>query len=157
MGVAVKMIVTCFSYFPEVDMHVSTIWSYLQRGIVLVVVLAMAGCAGGALSPREKSTLGGAALGAGAGALIGEAAGGHPGKGALIGGALGGLGGALTGGALQSQDTALAQQQRELEQQQYELDRQRRELEEMRRRNLDDDYYRRDPYYDSYYDRARDY
>jgi len=92
-----------------------------------------------------------------AGALIGEAAGGHPGRGALIGGALGGLGGALTGSALQSQDTEVARQQRELEQHQYELERQRRELEELRRRDLEDSYYRGDPYYDTYYDRSRDY
>jgi hypothetical protein len=63
----------------------------------------------------------------------------------------------LTGSALQSQDTEVARQQRELEQHQYELERQRRELEELRRRDLEDSYYRGDPYYDTYYDRSRDY
>lgn len=49
------------------------------------------------MTMRERSTFEGTALGAGA-------ATGSPGKGALIvGGALGGLGGATTGGAIQEQ------------------------------------------------------
>ena len=113
----------------------------------------MVGCAGGGLTPREKGTLGGAALGAGAGAIIGEITDSSPGKGALIGGALGGLGGALTGNAMQSQDETTLAQQRELERQRYELERQRREMEDMRRdRYYNDEAYQRDRYRDPYYD-----
>jgi hypothetical protein len=133
------------------NLHVIKIGSY--KGLVCALLLT-AGCAGGGLSPREKGALGGAALGAGAGALIGEATDGSPGKGALIGGAIGGLGGALAGGAAQSQDYELAEQQRELERQRYEVERQRRELEALRSRDpyYNDEYQRRtrDRYYDSY-------
>ena len=118
------------------------------KGLLLAVALSLAGCAGAPLSTREKSTLGGAALGAGAGAIIGEATDSNPGTGALIGGALGGLGGAMVGGGMQSQESQMAEQRYELERQQYELERQRRDLEDLRRR---DDHYSRDNYYD--YDR----
>jgi len=121
--------------------------------LICTFLLTMAGCASGGLSPREKGTLGGAALGAGAGAIIGEATDHSPGKGALIGGALGGLGGALTGNAMQSQDESTLAQQRELERQRYELERQRRETEDLRRdRYYSDEYYGRDRYRDPYYD-----
>lgn len=67
----------------------------------LVVVPVLGGCASGAPTTREKVTLGGAAVGAGTGALIGAAAGGKAGTGALIGGALGAVSGALLGDQLQ--------------------------------------------------------
>src|SRR5262245_1576833 len=137
----------------EVIMQLTTMKSLVGRGLIIAMVLMLAGCAGGPISSREKTTLGGAALGAGAGALIGEATDHSPGKGALIGGALGGLGGALVGGETQANENELAAQQRRVDEQQYELDRQRRELEDMRRR--DDDYYRRDPYDD--YNRSYNY
>jgi uncharacterized protein YcfJ len=123
------------------------------QAFICTLLLTMVGCASGGLSPREKGTLGGAALGAGAGAIIGEVTDGSPGKGALIGGALGGLGGALTGNAMQSQDDTTLAQQRELERQRYELERQRREMEDLRRdRYYYDEAYRRDRYRDPYYD-----
>jgi hypothetical protein len=128
-------------------MQPTSVKSLKGKSLVVAIALTLAGCAGGSLTTREKGTLGGAALGAGAGALIGEATDHSPGKGALIGGALGGLGGALVGGGMQSQDTELAEQQRDLERQRYELDRQRRDLDALRR---DDDYYRRDDYYRPY-------
>jgi osmotically inducible lipoprotein OsmB len=129
----------------EVYMQFIPVKSATGKGLLFAIALTFAGCASGDLSTREKSTLGGAALGAGAGALIGEATDHSPGKGALIGGAIGGLGGALVGDSMQSQDSRVTQQQYELDQQRYELERQRRELEDQRRH---DDYYRRDPYYE---------
>lgn len=126
-------------------MRIITVQSAAAKGLLFALALTFIGCASGGLSTRERSTLGGAALGAGAGALIGEATDNSPGKGALIGGAIGGLGGALVGDSMQSQDSRLSQQQYELNQQQYELERQRRELEDQRRH---DDYYHRDPYYE---------
>ena len=56
----------------------------------LFCVPLIAGCASGSLSKRETGALGGGALGAGAGALIGHATG-HTAGGAAIGGALGAL------------------------------------------------------------------
>jgi uncharacterized protein YcfJ len=122
------------------------------QALLYTFLLTMAGCASGGLTTREKGTLGGAALGAGAGALIGEATGGGPGKGALIGGALGGLGGALTGNAMQSQDETSIVQQRDLDRQRYEIERQRRDLEDLRRDRYYDNDYRRERYSDPYYD-----
>ena len=127
--------------------------SSIVKGLTVALALTFAGCAVGPLTPRESTTLGGAALGAGAGALIGSTTHAGPGAGAAIGGAVGGLGGALVGGGMQSQDARLAarrhdleQRQYELERQQYELDRQRYELED--RRWSADDYYYRHYYYD---------
>ncbi|MFQ5899172.1 MAG: glycine zipper domain-containing protein [Candidatus Methylomirabilia bacterium] len=68
---------------------------------VVTLVLALSGCASGPLTTRERTTLGGAALGAGTGALIGAASGGKAGIGALIGGGIGALSGALLGDQLQ--------------------------------------------------------
>jgi hypothetical protein len=70
--------------------------------VVLGVVLLLAGCAGAPLTTREKGTLAGGAVGAGAGALIGSAAG-APGAGAAIGGVLGAGGGYLVGNHLQNE------------------------------------------------------
>ena len=64
--------------------------------------MLLAGCAG-ELTTREKGTLGGAALGAGAGAIIGSAAG-NTGTGALIGAGLGALTGVIVGDALQDRE-----------------------------------------------------
>jgi len=75
--------------------------------------LVVAGCAGGPPTPREKGTRGGATLWAGAGAIIGSTTG-SPGKGALIGGALGGFAGVATGGELQAQEQIQAEQQRRI-------------------------------------------
>lgn len=61
---------------------------------ILVVSLALGGCAG--MTPTQQTTLSGAAIGAGAGALFGAMAG-NAGLGAAIGGAVGGTGGYLYG------------------------------------------------------------
>ena len=72
--------------------------------MILSAAVFAGGCAGGPLTTREKSTLGGAALGAGTGALIGEVSGGKPGTGAAIGAGVGALGGALVGDQIQGSE-----------------------------------------------------
>ncbi len=62
--------------------------------------LLVTACAGGPATTREKATLGGAALGAGTGAIIGSATG-RAGTGALIGAGIGGLTGLIVGDTLQ--------------------------------------------------------
>ena len=64
---------------------------YLIAGLVLITCLT--GCSG--MSSTERSTLGGAAIGAGAGAGITAIAGGNPWVGAGVGAAAGGLSGYL--------------------------------------------------------------
>jgi uncharacterized protein YcfJ len=71
--------------------------------LLLVGTLMVVGCAGGPLTTREKGAGIGALGGAAAGGLVGSAVG-HPGTGALIGGALGLGAGALVGDQLQGQE-----------------------------------------------------
>ena len=99
--------------------------------LVLAATLFVAGCSGQPLSTREKGTIGGGVLGAGAGALIGSAVG-HPGAGALIGGGMGALGGGLIGNEMQNQEVQQQQTQGQMSEQQRELERQRREIEQLR-------------------------
>ncbi|SRR5579871_6040513 len=67
------------------------------------VAMALSGCVGPGLTPRETGTLAGGALGAGGGALIGSTMG-APGTGAIIGGVGGALGGYLIGNEIQRRD-----------------------------------------------------
>lgn len=69
--------------------------------LIGIAALLFSACASGGLTTREKGTLGGAALGAGTGAIIGSATG-SAGTGALIGGAIGALTGAVVGDQLQA-------------------------------------------------------
>jgi uncharacterized protein YcfJ len=57
----------------------------------------LAACASGPLSGREKGALAGGAIGAGAGAIVGNQVHHHTAAGAAIGGAAGALGGAIIG------------------------------------------------------------
>lgn len=74
--------------------------------LILIMVVSMAGCAGGPLSTRERLTLGGGALGAATGALVGAASGGSAAVGAAIGGPVGLIGGFLIGDSLQGHSYA---------------------------------------------------
>jgi uncharacterized protein YcfJ len=112
---------------------------------ILTLVAVVAGCAT-PLSSREKGALAGGALGAGAGAIIGNQVD-HKGRGALIGGAMGALGGAIVGDQMDGQRYRQDAQAYELEQQRREIERQRQELEGVRRNRYDSPY-DRDPYYD---------
>jgi osmotically inducible lipoprotein OsmB len=124
---------------------------------ILSLAVFLGGCAA-PMTQRERSTLTGGALGAGAGALIGGAMG-HPGNGALIGGGIGALGGAALGDQMEGQYQRQETQSREVEEQRRELERQRREIDNLRRsRSYDDNYDssnydRRSRSYDPNYDR----
>ncbi len=83
------------------------------------------GCAGGALTTREKGAGIGALGGAAAGGIIGSTVG-HPGAGAAIGGALGLGTGALIGDQLQGQERK-QHNQRQLEGQHHEIERLKQE------------------------------
>jgi len=63
--------------------------------IALVLVFALASCAD--MTPTQQSTLSGAAIGAGGGALLGALVGGRPFAGAAIGAGVGALGGYIAG------------------------------------------------------------
>lgn len=104
----------------------------LHAGVALALCVAVLGACSRPLTTREKGTLGGAAIGAGTGAIIGSQTG-HAGTGAVIGGALGALGGAVVGDEAQAQEEEQAEQQRRLNEQQREIERQREEIEELQR------------------------
>jgi outer membrane protein OmpA-like peptidoglycan-associated protein len=102
----------------------------------LLIVLLIAGCAGGDISTREKGAGIGALGGATAGGLIGAAVG-RPGVGAAIGGALGLGTGALIGDQLQGQQNKQNEQQKALDQQRAEIDKNRALIDELKKRNID--------------------
>ncbi len=104
----------------------------MKRLLSVVSLVALLGGCAAPITQREKSTLTGGVLGAGAGALIGNALG-HPGRGALIGGGIGALGGAAIGDQMEGQYQQQQYHARELEAQQQEITRQRRELEDLQR------------------------
>jgi osmotically inducible lipoprotein OsmB len=71
--------------------------------IAIAGALTMSACSGQPLSTREKGTLGGGAIGAGGGALVGLAVG-HPFAGAAIGGVVGAGVGMAIGNSLQNSE-----------------------------------------------------
>ena len=95
-----------------------------------LLVVALAGCGPQGMSTREKGTLGGGALGAGAGALVGLAVG-HPLAGAAIGGALGAGTGFVVGNSMQNQQASTQQQQGQIQNQQQEIQSQRMQIQQL--------------------------
>ncbi|HJX10948.1 MAG TPA: OmpA family protein [Candidatus Binatia bacterium] len=104
--------------------------------LLLLIVMVVAGCAGGELTTREKGAGIGALGGAAAGGIIGAAVG-HPGAGAAIGGALGLGTGALIGDQLQGQENKQKEQQKAIDQQRAEIARNQALIEELKKRNIE--------------------
>jgi len=98
--------------------------------LILGAVFVLTGCTGQPLSTREKGTLGGGVLGAGAGAIVGAAVG-HPAAGAAIGGALGAGTGYVVGNSLQNQEVTSQQQQGQIQYQQREIQSQRHQIQQL--------------------------
>ncbi len=99
--------------------------------LATAALLASSACSGQPLSTREKGTLGGGALGAGTGAIIGAAVG-APGAGAAIGGALGAGTGFLVGNEMQNQEVRQNQLQSQVSMEQREIENQRREIQSLK-------------------------
>ena len=106
--------------------------SSFVASITLVATL-VAGCAGGALTTREKGAGIGALGGAAAGGIIGSAVR-HSAAGAAIGAALGLGAGALVGDQLQGRENAAYDQDQQIYRNQQELENQRRDIDQLRRR-----------------------
>jgi osmotically inducible lipoprotein OsmB len=128
----------------------------MKRFMTIIGLAALVGGCATPLTTREKGALAGGALGAGAGAIIGNQVG-HQGKGALIGGAIGALGGGLIGDQMEGQNQRQTAQDYELEQNRRELERQRREIDDLRRDRYDDRRYDDRRYDDRYYDQRGSY
>ena len=72
--------------------------------IAIAGTLTLSACSGQPLTTREKGTLGGGAVGAGGGALVGLAVG-HPLAGAAVGGVVGAGTGMAIGNSLQNSES----------------------------------------------------
>jgi uncharacterized protein YcfJ len=83
------------------------------------------------LTTTEEGVIGGAALGAGTGAIVGAGVH-HAGKGALIGAGVGALTGGVVGHELQNQQNTQRRLQSEVSAQQRQIDRQRAEIEQLK-------------------------
>jgi len=86
---------------------------YVSVIVVVLMSVGAVGCEGIGTAAQRKDVQGGllgTALGAGAGAIIGNQTG-HSGEGAAVGAGLGALGGALIGNAMQEKDNRAQQQQ----------------------------------------------
>ncbi len=90
---------------------------------ILSSSLVLGACASGPLSAREKGALGGGALGAGAGAIIGHNMGRNKAKGAAIGGAAGALGGWIIGDQMDASAQRRSDYDDRYERDRYERDR----------------------------------
>ena len=109
---------------------------FSAAALLLAVLVAGWGCAGGEFTTREKGAGIGALGGAAAGGIIGAAVG-HPGAGAAIGGALGLGTGALVGDQLLGQENKQKEQQKSIDQQRAEIEKNRALIEELKKRNIE--------------------
>ena len=112
--------------------------SALKRSSSLIATIAITatlvtGCAGGALTTREKGAGIGALGGASVGGLIGSAVH-HPLAGAMIGTVLGAGAGGLIGDQLQGRENAAYDQDQQIYRNQQDLENQRRDIDQLRRR-----------------------
>src|SRR5262244_1779514 len=98
------------------------------------LVLVMAFLGCSSMTTTQKGAAIGGLGGAATGGLVGSAVH-HPVAGALIGGALGAGGGALIGNQLQGQEEVQQQQQEEINRQSTELKRQRAELQRLKQQS----------------------
>ena len=100
------------------------------------LAIILAGCEAGSIRKREAGALGGGALGAGLGAIVGNQVG-NTGAGIAIGGAFGALSGALIGNEMDNQDVRANQNAERLATGDRELAENRRLIEELRARGTD--------------------
>jgi outer membrane lipoprotein SlyB len=83
------------------------------------------------LTTTEEGVIGGAAVGAGTGAIIGAGVH-HAGKGALIGAGIGAVTGGVAGHVVENQQNTNRRLQAEVSSQQRQIDHQRVEIEELK-------------------------
>lgn len=124
--------------------------------LLIPVVIGASGCSDSQpLSRRETGAIGGGALGAGLGAIIGNATH-NTGAGIAIGAGAGALTGGIIGNELDKRDYPDREEEERIRRQDEEIRRQRREIQELRGTSSDD-YYRDTPHdrYDRYDDTYR--
>ncbi len=107
-----------------------------MRRPLFAALLILSACQGGQIGSTEAGAVGGAAAGAGLGAIIGHQTG-NTGAGVAIGAAAGALGGALIGSQLDRENRRLDNQDALIAQQGAVLEENRRLLEELRAKGVD--------------------
>lgn len=104
--------------------------------ILTLVIGCLASCSNQRFGAREAGVLGGGALGAGLGAIIGNQTG-SSGAGIAIGSAVGAITGGLIGNEMDRQNDALDARQEKLGNQQQQIEENQRIIDELRRRGAD--------------------
>jgi len=105
---------------------------YLSIATVLAVIgLLTANCSAQSLTTTEEGVIGGAAVGAGTGAIVGAGVH-HAGRGALIGAGIGALTGGVVGHEVENQQNTNRQLQGEISAQQRQINHQRAEIEALK-------------------------
>ena len=104
--------------------------------MLLMACLLASACENTRIGATEIGALGGAAAGAGLGAIIGNQSG-RPGAGVAIGSAVGAIGGALIGNQVERQDNRINERERRIEEQQRQIEENRRLLDELKERGID--------------------
>ena len=105
---------------------------YLSIATMCVAICVLAAnCDAQGLTTTEEGVIGGAALGAGTGAIIGAGVH-HAGKGALIGAGIGAVTGGVAGHVVENQQNTNRRLQGEISAQQRQIDHQRAEIEAMK-------------------------
>ena len=105
---------------------------YLSIATTIAAIGLIAGtCNAQGLTTTEEGVLGGAAVGAGTGAIVGAGVH-HAGKGALIGAGIGAVTGGVVGHAVGTQQATNRRLQGEISAQQRQIDHQRAEIEELK-------------------------
>ena|SRR5215469_9995522 len=105
---------------------------YLSIATMIAAIGLIAGtCNAQGLTTTEEGVIGGAAVGAGTGAIVGAGVH-HAGKGALIGAGIGAVTGGVVGHAVGTQQATNRRLQGEISAQQRQIDHQREEIEELK-------------------------
>ena len=104
--------------------------------LVFTAFLTVTGCENARFGNREKGALGGTAVGAGLGAIVGNQFG-HPGAGVAIGSAFGALSGAAIGQGMDNQEDQANAADRRLDEQDRELRENRRLIDQLRAGGID--------------------
>ena len=110
----------------------------MHKGLTAIIMslalsgsLVVAGCSGQPLTTREEGTIGGTAIGAGAGAIVGAAVESSA-RGRRDRRVMGGGTGYVVGNSMQNQENANAQTQEQVQQQQQEIEKQHQQLQQMK-------------------------
>ena len=104
---------------------------YLAIATMVAAIGLLAANCNAQLTTTEEGVIGGAAVGAGTGAIIGAGVH-HPGKGALIGAGIGAVTGGVAGHVVENQQNTNRRLQAEVSSQQRQIDHQRAEIEELK-------------------------